>query len=157
MNRLREFAVDRPALTAAAVLAGICLAVVASFTRPFTLAADVATAVPIALAVLALAVRSRPTDELGSVHAPGGEAPNGEEETEGPQGTSRPAPASRWSLLCAGLVAVIGSWELYNYLSVPRSQHPTLSSLIDLLDGTHVGKTIAFGLWLALGCYLVWR
>jgi hypothetical protein len=110
MNRLREFAVDRPALTTAAVLAGICLAVVASFTRPFTLAADMATAVPIALAVLALPVRSRPTDELGSVHAPGGEAPNGEEETEGPQGASRPARASRWSLLWAGLVAVIGSW-----------------------------------------------
>ncbi len=55
------------------------------------------------------------------------------------------------------MTAAVGSWELFCYLSAPRSEHPTLSTLIDLLDSSRAGKIIAFALWLVLGWYLVLR
>lgn len=52
------------------------------------------------------------------------------------------------------VLAVVG-WELYCLASLPRAAHPTLSALIDILDSTRVGKTIAFALWLVGGWFLV--
>jgi hypothetical protein len=54
------------------------------------------------------------------------------------------------------ILAIVG-WELYCLASLPRAQHPTLSSLLDILDATRVGKTVAFSSWLALGWFLVAR
>ncbi len=52
------------------------------------------------------------------------------------------------------LVAAVG-WELFCFFSVPRSSHPTLSSLLDILDSTRAGKTVGFAAWLALGWFVV--
>ncbi len=52
---------------------------------------------------------------------------------------------------------VITCWELYCFASTSRSEHPTLSSMLDTLESTHIGKSLAFALWLALGAYLVVR
>ncbi len=46
-------------------------------------------------------------------------------------------------------------WELYCYLNLPRAAHPTLSSLLDMLDATRTGKIVAFASWLVLGWFLV--
>jgi hypothetical protein len=54
-------------------------------------------------------------------------------------------------------ILTITGWELYCLVSVPRVEHPTLSSLIDLLDATRPGKTLAVMSWLALGWFLVSR
>jgi hypothetical protein len=124
-------------------MAGVAYAVAASYTRPFTLAADALTAIPLAVAVVVMAARMRgagPSDVI-------------------PSGRDRePSTGStRWSRLWAIAAAVAVSWELYCFLSAPRSEHPTLSTLIDLLDSTRIGKITGFALWLALGWYLVWR
>jgi hypothetical protein len=68
----------------------------------------------------------------------------------------QPRWGRRWSPWVA-LTAVVTSWELYCLANLPRTQHPTLSSLIDLLDSTWVGKSAAFVSWLALGWFLVAR
>jgi hypothetical protein len=133
----------RPAIAVAVAVAAVAYAVAGSFTHPFTRAADALTAVPLAVAVVVVAARMRgagPADVIRSDHQ------------------RKPSTGlTRWSHLWAVIAAVVVSWELYCYASTPRSEHPTLSTLIDLLDSTRIGKIAAFALWLALGWYLVWR
>jgi hypothetical protein len=100
------------------------------------------TAVPLAVAFVLT---------VGTVVARG-------ERHGGVEPASTPAVASASSrgwLWWLAPVLVVTSWELYCYASLPRVDHPTLSVLIDMLDGTHVGKFVAFVLWLALGWFLV--
>ena len=121
---------------------GAGVALVASFTRPFTVGADVVTAVPLAIVFVVTLVTIVPRGERD-----GGVDP-------APSPAIGPAPSRRWLWWLAPLFAVTG-WELYCYVSLPRVDHPTLSSLIDMLDGTAVGKCVAFASWLALGWFLV--
>lgn len=67
------------------------------------------------------------------------------------------AVPGRWWTVWLVLLAAIVAWELFCYSSLPRRQHPTVSSLIDMLDAHPVGKTVAFALWLALGWFLAAR
>lgn len=127
----------------ALVAATVANAVAASYTLPFTAGADTVTAIPLAVAAVAVAARLRRT--RSSVIAPSDREPQA------------PTASTRWSRLWAVAAAVALSWELYCYSSTPRSEHPTLSTLIDLLDSTRIGKITAFALWLALGWYLVRR
>jgi hypothetical protein len=125
----------------AVALAGLVYAVVASFTRPFTWAANIATAVPLACAILVV-VRSTAAGgaELRTPVVPGVDA------------------SPRWRptgiVWMAPTLAIFG-WELYCVASLPRVSHPTLSSLLDIADATHVGKTVVFTAWLVLGWFLV--
>lgn len=119
-------------------------AVLASSTRPFTWAADIVTAVPIVAAGLATAWTSR-----GVIHHMTGERRDAAHQL-------RPSWDRRW-MTWAVLTAVVTSWELYCLVSLPRTQHPTLSSLIDILDSSRVGKSVAFASWLALGWVLAAR
>jgi hypothetical protein len=105
---------------------GAGLALAASLTRPFTVGADVVTAVPLTIVFVVTLITVVPRRKG--------------------DGGADPAPAPAF--------AVTG-WELYCYVSLPRVDHPTLSALIDMLDGTHLGKFMAFVLWLALGWFLV--
>lgn len=128
----------------ASVAIGLLYAVLASTTRPFTWAAYVVTAVPIVVAAFATAWTNRKVAaRIAAVRA----------------GVVNQHPA-RWDrrwMAWVVLMAVATSWELFCLASLPRAQHPTLSSLIDLLDSTWVGKSAAFVLWLALGWFLVAR
>jgi hypothetical protein len=121
---------------------GAGLALAASLTRPFTVGADVVTAVPLTIVfvVTLITVVPRRKGDGGADPAP---AP-----------ASAPTPSRGWLWWLAPIFAVTG-WELYCYVSLPRVDHPTLSALIDMLDGTHLGKFMAFVLWLALGWFLV--
>lgn len=56
-----------------------------------------------------------------------------------------------------GLVAVLVAWELTAYFSSPRHDHPTLSTIADDIMSSHPGRTVMFGLWLALGWLLFAR
>ncbi len=116
----------------------LTVAVLASLTRPFTGGADAVTALPLAVAAGAAVVRMRSPRPDPMV-----------------PGLGRAVTAHRRWLVWAAAAAVIAGWELYCYTAAPRSEHPTLSSLLDTLDSTHAGKAIAFALWLALGWYLV--
>ena len=145
----RELSADqrRPAVGAVVAVAAVAVAVVyavaASYTHPFTTGADTVTAIPLAIAAIAVAARLQTTRR--SDVAPLDRDPK------------LPTGSTRWSRLWAAVAVVALSWELYCYASAPRSEHPTLSTLIDLLDSTRIGKITAFALWLALGWYLVWR
>ncbi len=128
--------------TALVVVAGCAYAVVASFTHPFTWAANIVTAVPLALAVVVVvrSIRAARRAELCASALPA------------------VSSAPRWRR--TGMVWVVPTlaavgWELYCFTSLPRVTHPTVSSLLDIADATRVGKTVVFAAWLALGWFLV--
>ena len=145
MGRRPQPARRRLLLIGAFAAAGLLWAAVASSTRPFTGGAELVTAVPPIVAVTVLAVRMRTAGGPPSASLPRHRSETG------------PKPLGRWSLVWLAMTAAVGSWELFCYLSAPRSEHPTLSTLIDLLDSSRAGKTAAFALWLVLGWYLVLR
>ena len=128
----------------AAVIAGLAYAVLVSFTHPFTWGADAVTAVP--LGVVAAVAIGR---DLRARRSHG----NGSAGIEPHRAARFPRLGSIW---VAPILAITG-WELYCFVSVPRVEHPTLSSLIDLLDATRPGKTLAVVSWLAVGWFLVSR
>ncbi len=121
---------------------GLAYATLASRTRPFTGEAEVATGVPLVTAVVVMAVRTAAARRSAVA------------ETSARASGTGPG-SNRWPRAWITILAVIAGWEVYCYASLPRSEHPTLSTLIDLLDSTAVGKVLAFALWLALGGYLV--
>ena len=43
------------------------------------------------------------------------------------------------------------TWEVLALGSSPRSQHPTISSLVETVEQHHLGRTALFVAWLALG------
>lgn len=56
----------------------------------------------------------------------------------------------------AWLAAVTG-WELWALFSLPRSAHPTISSLVNELTSSHPGRAGAVLLWLLAGWWLARR
>ena len=104
----RRLAFGRRSLTAAAP-AGIAYAVGASFTRPFTLAADVMTAVVLVAAVV-LTIRTI----------------SGDRRTHGDDPVSGGAAIewSRWWVAWIAAIAAVCAWELYCFVHLPRSNTP---------------------------------
>jgi hypothetical protein len=140
-------------VVAAGVAAGY--SVLAGFTQPFTAGADAVTFVPLAIAVVLLGQRMR-----SPIPHPKTEQPSTRTESAGPLPVNpepaNPEPrATSWAATWIVAAVAIAGWELYCVASAPRSEHPTLSSLLDTLDSTHLGKSVTFALWLALGAYLV--
>jgi hypothetical protein len=128
-------------LGAGVLLAGGAYAVLASFTTPFTLGADLVTALPIGFAAVVFGLRMRwPRRSPG---IPAGSP-------------AQPATSTgRWSLVWLGAAGLVLGWELFVYSQTPRHLHPTLSTLIDTVDDGHAGKSLMFALWLVLGWYLL--
>jgi hypothetical protein len=123
--------------------AGVAYAAVASSTRPFTWSADVVTAIPVAVGA---------SITVWSMVRKAGTG-TGDRDSHG----TGPAPWSRWWSVWLVPLAAATAWELYCFAHLPRLRHPTLSALIDILDSTRIGKTVAFVLWLALGWLVVIR
>lgn len=75
-------------------------------------------------------------------------------------GRRDPAPVhlgrTGFAVWTAWLVAVTG-WELWALFSLPRSSHPTISSLTNELIGSHPGRAGAVLLWLLVGWWLARR
>ncbi len=129
----------RPVIAAVVVLA--CgLAVVVSFTHPFTLRADIVTAIPLAAMLVAqvvFAIRSRRRLAV-------------------PGGGSGESPRFRRFIPWLAVFALLTAFELLVFFEQPRQSHPTLSSLSDDLTRWHAGKAALFLAWLLLG-YLFLR
>jgi|HubBroStandDraft_1064217.scaffolds.fasta_scaffold257325_2 hypothetical protein len=112
-------------------------------TTPFSVGADVATAIP--LGVLgALAVVQWRADRANGAPA----RPLRRLDPAAATGAAWPLP----TVLLAAL-----AFELYNLFSAPRSVHPTVSSLYDSAAGTHAWKAVFVLAWLALGWDLLRR
>lgn len=121
----------------AAVPVGIGLSVAASTTDPFTTGADVVVTLAFIAVVAALPLWSARAPTYGSVgrhtHADG-----------------VPRWRWRWTVVLAPLVLAV-AWELFCYAHGPRDAYPTLSSMLDRVDSSHLGKGICFAAWLGLG------
>jgi Family of unknown function (DUF6186) len=61
--------------------------------------------------------------------------------------------AAPWAVVFGLLTA----FEVAAYLSSPRRDHPTLSSMADALMNTHPGRAAVFAFWLLLGWALFLR
>jgi hypothetical protein len=126
----------------AAVVGGCALAAAVSFTRAFTLPADVVTAVPLAAMLVAqvvFAVRAR--------HRRRGSG------TASAQPVAATVVRLRFRRFIPWLVVTIAvvSFELIVLFHLPRQAHPTLSSLSDELSQWRIGKAALFIAWLSLG------
>jgi hypothetical protein len=132
-----------------AVLGGAAVVEVAaaSFARPFTWLADCVVAIAIGglLAIvitqclvhpvpLSLARQRRPT----------------------PPARGNRLSRRRWALW-VGTISTAIAWELYCYAALPRSAHPTVSSMLDAFDSSDLGRAIAFAGWLTFGWYVATR
>ena len=113
----------------AALVGGLAYSWIASGLRPFTHPEEIAVAIPLAVAGIAV-LRVR----VDSVDA-----------------TRRGTWV--WGALFAALVA----WELVSYRLSPRVDHPTLSSIADWAMSTHPGRFGMFAAWLAVGYWLFRR
>ena len=124
------------------VAVGLAFAWVLGGTMPFTTSANVLTALPIvgvAVAAVVLAVRRTPDRASTSLTDP-----------------SSGGPARGWWVwvLVFGLLV---TWELVMLFGMPRSSHPTLSSLEVSITRWHATKALVAAAWLALGAFLVTR
>jgi hypothetical protein len=113
-----------------AVVGTAAYAALLAATDPFTPAADVATAVPLAVGVV-LAIRA----------------------------VRRGAPREHFDWRAAapwlGLLTAVVVWELVMYASGARSAHPTLSSIEDVVTRARVLKAGVAFCWLVVGWALV--
>jgi len=140
-------AVPRPLLTALVVGLTVAYAFGAAATTPFSVAADVVTAVPILLLAVAAVVcwplhphaSPPPADGVADAGAAGADA--------------RSHPFRPW----VAITAVVVAWELVEYLAPgSRGAHPTLSSMADAVDRIFVCKALVFFAWIWL-CILIVR
>jgi hypothetical protein len=114
------------------VVAGVLVySWVASGLRPFTHPEEVAVAVLIALAGIAMLRSPRVERE--------------EDETR------------RGIWVWRGFLAAFLLWELISYRLSPRVDHPTLSSIADSIMSTRVGRFAMFAAWLGVGYRLFRR
>jgi ABC-type dipeptide/oligopeptide/nickel transport system permease subunit len=136
---------SRPLLTASVVALTAGYALGAAATTPFSVAADVVTAVPILLLAVAAVV-------CWPLHPQHPSPP----PAAGPAGAGRhhhQHPFRPW----VAVTAAVAVWELVEYLAPgSRGAHPTLSSMADAVDRIFVLKALVFFGWIWL-CILILR
>ncbi len=123
----------------AVVLVGAIIGAYSWFSadlRPFSIPIDAAVAIPsVIVASLAWSQPGSRSARVADEKAP------------------RRVDAAPWAVLFGLLTA----FEVVAYLSSPRRDHPTLSSMADALMNTHPGRAAVFVLWLLLGWALFLR
>jgi hypothetical protein len=118
-----------------AATVAVALGTAAALTTPFTAGADATVALGFALILSLSRVRRVPAVEPVAVD---------------------PRWGRRWAVVVAPLVAVL-AWELVCFAHGDRHAWPTLSSLLDEVDGSPFGRGVAYTAWLGLGWALVTR
>ena len=113
----------------AVLVGGLAYSWIASGLRPFTHPEEIAVAIPLAVAGIAV-LRVR----VDAVDA-----------------------ARRGTWVWGALFAALVAWELVSYRLSPRVDHPTLSSIADWAMSTHPGRFGMFAAWLAVGYWLFRR
>jgi hypothetical protein len=68
------------------------------------------------------------------------------------EAATRAEPRFRAAAVVWGaIVTAVVAWELIALRSSPRSEHPTISSLVEGLAHHHVARLALFALWISLG------
>jgi uncharacterized membrane protein (GlpM family) len=118
------------------LMAAVAYAAYLSGTEPFTWQADVTVAIPIGLVAAGTVISWRAWERT----------------------RIEPVSAASW-LPWAVIGTVAVAWELFNYLTLPRSAHQTLSSLGDHAMSYRPAKAGFVLVWLVAGWALVrgWR
>ena len=69
-----------------------------------------------------------------------------------PEARTRAAPAFRAAVVVWTLVAVaVVAWELIALRSLPRSAHPTISSMVEGSEQHHLARLALYAVWVWLG------
>jgi hypothetical protein len=142
----------RTLVTGCALAAACGFSAIASFAKPFTLFADVVTAIPIYLMLVAQIVVSIVARRRRASVASNGASVSrdGERDTGSRRGFR---PFVPWVVA----FAVVIGFELSTFFQLPRQAHPTLSALSDDLTRWQGGQAILFLAWLGLGWLLLSR
>ncbi len=132
---VRAWGIRAVVLVLVAVYSGLTAAL-----RPFTAPMEAAIGLPIlGMAVVAASGR----------------------RTLRPRATEEAAPAMpvTWSVAWPWLVlfGALAGWELLAYLSSPRRDHPTLSSMVGVVLDSYPGRAALIAAWLSLGWALFLR
>lgn len=69
----------------------------------------------------------------------------------GVAGNSSPPAAAAGLAVWGVLVLALAAWEVAAFVQLPRSAHPTLSSLANLAFESHPVRAAAFVLWMVAG------
>lgn len=145
-RRLRD--AQTPPSTWVAVGIGAVLTVLVSVTRSFTLPAAVLISITLLVLVGAIALQLF-GDPPPSVVARRVRRVN-EASSVAPRRTG-------WIAWVIAIGAAV-TWQLWNYFNSPRSDHPTISNLLDgLISVPGIGRGAGFAIWFAFGWYLVTR
>ncbi len=148
MRREREADASNRLIQLLLVLAGGALSTFVAMTDPFTIAADMLTALALAAMLTIFSVR-----EIRS--AKGRLAWQGDVDRvncDSGTGTRR-----RWGWLWAFALCIVVAFELVNLFLMPRPDHPTISSMLDGLESVRWMKGVTFFAWLALGLFITGR
>lgn len=128
------------------LLIGIVVALVYAWilagTTPFTTSADILTAVPIVGVGIGAVVVARRRSPAGATTLVSG---------------GRSGQHTRGWWVWALVLGLLVAWELVMLFGMPRSSHPTLSSLEVSITRWHATKALVAAAWLALGAFLVTR
>lgn len=136
-----------PRATWVALGMGALLAVLVSVTRSFTVPAAVLISIALLLIVGALAMQL-----LGDT------PPALVARREAHIDDASVAPRRAGWIAWAAAIEAAAAWQLWNYFNSPRSDHPTISHLLDgLTDPAGIGRGALFAIWLAAAWYLVTR
>jgi hypothetical protein len=120
--------------------------VMASRARPFTWPADIVTSAALVAMVGIVVVQ-----HFGSATTPCVARRSGP-----PVAATARHRGWRWAIWATPLAAIV-AWELTTYFGTPRAEHPTLSSMLDVVTATPWGRGVAFASWLVLGWFVVTR
>jgi branched-subunit amino acid ABC-type transport system permease component len=127
----------RSPLAGCVLIGALVYSWIAAYFRPFTLAMNVSVALPVVAVLVGVGLSWRGTRA----------------HTDPTHERSRRIAGAVW----IGLVTLLVTWELVAYVSSPRHDHPTLSTIADDIMSIHPGRALMFALWLTLGWALFLR
>lgn len=127
------------------LVVGVLYAWVASPSRPFTVASNLAVFVPAALLALCVVAQSRSARLLPALVR----------RRPDPQDGGLALVRRAWPWFAVGFAIVVV--ELVELPERPRAVHPTVSSLIDPTLVHQPARFVYFVAWLAFGVFLVRR
>lgn len=130
---------------------------IAASSTPFTLEADIVIAIPL---LIALTVFIRSVYTSRSISHGQMAHQSCDDKLSDPATTDVESPVANTASISSVLpwvlvISIAISWELFCYFNLPRSSHPTVSSMYDALARIRVAKAVVVIAWLVLGAWIL--